>query len=83
MDIRRGPRPRRSGGTAQKSDLVVYLAHDLKTPLTSVIGYLTLMHDEKEISPALQEKYLGVALEKAERLEDLINEFFSTSPGST
>ena len=60
----------------RKNDLVVYLAHDLKTPLTSVIGYLTLLHDEREISPALQEKYLGVALEKAERLEDLINEFF-------
>ncbi len=60
----------------RKNDLVVYLAHDLKTPLTSVIGYLTLLHDEREISPELQEKYLGVALEKAERLEDLINEFF-------
>lgn len=60
----------------RKNDLVVYLAHDLKTPLTSVIGYLTLLHDEKEISPALQDKYLSIALEKAERLEDLINEFF-------
>ena len=60
----------------RKNDLVVYLAHDLKTPLTSVIGYLTLLHDERKISPDLQEKYLGVALEKAERLEDLINEFF-------
>ena len=60
----------------RKNDLVVYLAHDLKTPLTSVIGYLTLLNDEEEISPKLQKKYLGVALEKAERLEDLINEFF-------
>lgn len=31
---------------------------------------------EKEISPLLQEKYIGIALDKAERLEDLINEFF-------
>ena len=31
----------------RKNDLVVYLAHDLKTPLTSVIGYLTLLRDEK------------------------------------
>ena len=61
---------------AKKNDLVVYLAHDLKTPLTSVIGYLNLLHDEKEISPLLQEKYIGIALDKAERLEDLINEFF-------
>ncbi len=60
----------------RKNDLVVYLAHDLKTPLTSVIGYLTLLRDEKEISEALKEKYLAISLSKAERLEELINEFF-------
>lgn len=61
---------------SRKNDLIVYLAHDLKTPLTSVIGYLTLLKDEPEISRELQEKYMGVALDKAERLEELINEFF-------
>lgn len=60
----------------RKNDLIVYLAHDLKTPLASVIGYLTLLHDEEEIPTELREKYLGIALDKAERLEDLINEFF-------
>lgn len=60
----------------RKNDLVIYLAHDLKTPLTSVIGYLTLLRDEKQISEELREKYLSISLEKAERLEDLINEFF-------
>ncbi|EOS27688.1 hypothetical protein C806_00135 [Lachnospiraceae bacterium 3-1] len=60
----------------RKNDLIVYLAHDLKTPLTSVIGYLTLLKEEREISPKLQDKYLSISLEKAERLEDLINEFF-------
>lgn len=60
----------------RKNDLVVYLAHDLKTPLTSVIGYLTLLRDEREISPELQHKYIAISLDKAERLEDLINEFF-------
>ncbi len=60
----------------RKNDLVVYLAHDLKTPLTSVIGYLTLLRDERQISGELREKYLSISLEKAERLEDLINEFF-------
>ncbi|MEY8235813.1 HAMP domain-containing sensor histidine kinase [Lachnospiraceae bacterium 66-29] len=60
----------------RKNDLVVYLAHDLKTPLTSVIGYLTLLREETQISPELREKYLSISLEKAERLEDLINEFF-------
>ncbi len=60
----------------RKNDLIVYLAHDLKTPLTSVIGYLSLLRDEDQISEALREKYLSISLEKAERLEDLINEFF-------
>lgn len=60
----------------RKNDLIVYLAHDLKTPLASVIGYLNLLHDEGQISEELREKYLSIALDKAERLEDLINEFF-------
>lgn len=60
----------------RKNDLIMYLAHDLKTPLSSVIGYLTLLRDEKQISPELRGKYLSIALDKAERLEDLINEFF-------
>lgn len=60
----------------RKNDMVVYLAHDLKTPLASVIGYLNLLHDEKQISEELREKYISIALNKAERLEDLVNEFF-------
>lgn len=60
----------------RKNDLIVYLAHDLKTPLTSVIGYLTLLRDEPQISQELRSRYTGIALEKAERLEELINEFF-------
>ena len=66
----------RKDAEQRKNDLIMYLAHDLKTPLSSVIGYLTLLHDEGEISPELREKYLSIALDKAERLEDLINEFF-------
>ena len=60
----------------RKNDLIVYLAHDLKTPLTSVIGYLTLLKEEPQISQELRCRYTGIALEKAQRLEDLINEFF-------
>lgn len=60
----------------QKNDLIMYMAHDLKTPLTSVIGYLSLLHDEKEIQAETRERYLKIALQKSYRLEELINEFF-------
>lgn len=60
----------------RKNDLVTYLAHDLKTPLTSVIGYLTLLNDEEGLSTEYQRKYITIALNKAERLEDLTNELF-------
>lgn len=60
----------------RKSDLVTYLAHDLKTPITSVIGYLTLLRDEQNMSAEMRQRYQSIALDKAERLDDLINEFF-------
>ena len=60
----------------KKNDLIMYMAHDLKTPLTSIIGYLTLLTDEKEIPKDLQEKYMKIALDKALRVEELTNEFF-------
>lgn len=60
----------------RKNDLVVYLAHDLKTPITSIIGYLTLLRDEKELSTELHDRYVETVLGNSERLDDLINEFF-------
>lgn len=60
----------------KKNDLIMYMAHDLKTPLTSIIGYLTLLNDEKNISKDLQEKYIKIALDKSLRVEELINQFF-------
>lgn len=60
----------------RKNDLVVYLAHDLKTPLTSIIGYLTLLEEAPELPAEYRAKYTNITLEKAYRLEQLINEFF-------
>lgn len=60
----------------RKDDMLMYMAHDLKTPLTSVIGYLTLLNDEPDIPETTRQRYLGVVLKKALRLEELINGFF-------
>lgn len=54
----------------------MYLAHDIRTPLTTVIGYLSLLHEAPDMPEQQKEKYVKVALNKAERLEKLINELF-------
>ena len=60
----------------RKNDLVVFLAHDLKTPLTSIIGYLRLLEENPDLPMEYRAKYTNITLDKAYRLEQLINEFF-------
>ena len=60
----------------RRGDLVAFLAHDLKTPLTSVVGYLTLLHDDPGLDMEQRAKFTGIALDKALRLEELLGEFF-------
>ncbi len=60
----------------RKNELIVYLAHDLKTPLTSIIGYLELLSDSNDLPIEQRAKYINITLKKAHRLEELINEFF-------
>ncbi|MDD3277934.1 MAG: HAMP domain-containing sensor histidine kinase [Lachnospiraceae bacterium] len=60
----------------KKDELILYLAHDIKTPLTSVIGYLSILDENKEMEKTQREKCVRVSLEKAARLEKLMNEFF-------
>lgn len=63
----------------RKNDLIVYLAHDIKTPLTSMIGYLSLLNEINDMPLKQRVKYINIALEKSYRLEDLINELFDIS----
>jgi two-component system sensor histidine kinase VanS len=60
----------------RKNDVVMYLAHDIKTPLTSVIGYLSLLDEAPDMPVEQKAKYVHITLDKAYRLEQLIDEFF-------
>ena len=60
----------------RKNELVVYLAHDIKTPLTSIIGYLTLLEESPDLPLDVRARYTGITLDKAYRLEELLDEFF-------
>lgn len=66
----------RADAERRKDELVMYLAHDIRTPLTTVIGYLNLLEEEPDMPAAQRAKHVHITLEKANRLEEMINEFF-------
>lgn len=63
----------------KKDELIVYLAHDIKTLLTSMIGYLSLLSEIKDMPQEQRNRYIDIALDKSYRLEDLINELFDVA----
>lgn len=60
----------------KKNDLVVFLAHDLKTPLTSIVAYLSILDTHPDMPMEERARYTHISLEKAIRLGELISEFF-------
>ena len=59
-----------------KNELITNVAHDLRTPLTSIIGYLELLSGKVALPPDMQKKYIDIAYSKAKRLEKLIEDLF-------
>lgn len=59
-----------------KNELITNVAHDLRTPLTSIIGYLELLSGDVKLDPELQKKYINIAYVKTKRLEKLIEDLF-------
>lgn len=61
---------------ARKDELVVYMAHDIRTPLTSIIGYLSLLDEAPDLPAEVRHRYISTTERKAEHLERLVEEFF-------
>lgn len=60
-----------------KNELITNVAHDLRTPLTSIIGYLDILNCSPDLDMESKTKYLQIAYNKSKRLEKLINDLFS------
>ena len=59
-----------------KDDLITNVAHDLRTPLTSIIGFLDLVKRDDLLTPEQKNNYIGIVYDKAKRLENLIDDLF-------
>lgn len=60
-----------------KNELITSVAHDLRTPLTSILGYMEYLTMDQKLPEATQEKYIHVVYMKAKRLQKLIEDLFS------
>ena len=60
-----------------KNELITNIAHDLRTPLTSIIGYLEILVNNYNISDEKKKEYINIAFEKSKKLEILIEDLFS------
>ncbi|MBR0411318.1 MAG: HAMP domain-containing histidine kinase [Eubacterium sp.] len=59
-----------------KDELITNVAHDLRTPLTSILGYLDLLTQGDFLTEEQRQKYLGIVSGKARQLETLIRDLF-------
>ncbi len=59
-----------------KNELITNVAHDLRTPLTSIIGYLYLLSNNNSLTAEQKEHYIEIAYNKSKRLEELIEDLF-------
>ncbi len=60
-----------------KNELITSVAHDLRTPLTSVIGYLELVSVKSKLDTEVKQRYIEIAYHKSKHLEKLIEDLFA------
>ncbi len=60
----------------QKNELITNVSHDLRTPLTSIMGYLRLLRDSKYENTEQHDEYTRIAFAKSEQLKNLIEDLF-------
>ncbi|WP_285767099.1 HAMP domain-containing sensor histidine kinase [Peribacillus sp. SI8-4] len=61
---------------SSKNDLITNVSHDLRTPLTSIIGYLDLLRKGQYGNGEQLQEYVDTIYGKSQRLKNLINELF-------
>lgn len=61
---------------ATKNELITNVSHDLRTPLTLIMGYLRLLKDHNYESQSQADSYINIAYGKSEKLKSLIDDLF-------
>ncbi|RXM74485.1 sensor histidine kinase [Clostridium tetani] len=63
----------------ERRKMITNISHDLRTPLTSLLGYIEFIKDNKNLSEEEREEYINIIEEKGNNLRNLMSEFFQLS----
>lgn len=60
----------------RKNELIAYIAHDIRTPLTSIMGYVSLLQNNKNLSVKRREQYTAIIHAQSQKLSSMLDDFF-------
>ncbi|MFD1412321.1 sensor histidine kinase [Oceanobacillus jeddahense] len=60
----------------ERKKMIANISHDLKTPLTSLLGYIEMVNNDQTLTPEEKEEFMRIAYQKGNKLSDLLNVFF-------
>jgi two-component system phosphate regulon sensor histidine kinase PhoR len=64
---------------SERKKMITHLSHDLRTPLTAILGYVEFMQTDKTLTEATRQHYFQIISSKGNKLETLIRDFFELS----
>ncbi|TMV48029.1 HAMP domain-containing histidine kinase [Paenibacillus mesophilus] len=64
---------------SERKKMIAHLSHDLRTPLTAILGYVEVLQKDATLTEAVRQHYLEVISSKGNKLETLIRDFFELS----
>jgi len=62
-----------------RADFVANVSHELRSPLTAILGFVETLHEEKTLSPEKREKFLSIIHQNVLRLSDIVNDLLVLS----
>lgn len=65
----------------QRSDLVSSISHELRTPLTAMVGFISILEDDQDLSRSERSEMIGVVADQAEYLAGIVEDLLTFTQG--
>jgi signal transduction histidine kinase len=62
-----------------RKEMIANVSHDLRTPLSNILGYMEIIRDRDDLSEQEKSNYLGIAYKEADRMKSMVSDLFELS----